>query len=103
MGKVVREYLNDYLLDKETTRAKFGMMDIKVDLNRIRRKTEKGMDDHKESGRQEGISSLVCILKTLLPDAEAVYHKIRLDDNYKDVIREQVEEIIQGLSEKAYN
>ena len=62
-GKIIKEYLNDYSIDEETARAIFGMLEIKEDIEKYKKQTEKGerinmckaWDDHKESGRREGM------------------------------------------------
>lgn len=98
---------NQYILDKESIKAILGMLGIKVNLNKIRIKTQEGVwydmckawDDHKESGRQEGcqeeqkegLISLVNILSTIFSDFDTIYNKIISDKKYQNVTREQVE------------
>lgn len=113
MEKIIKK--NQYILDKETIKAILGMLGIKVNLNKIRIKTQEGVrydmckawDDHKESGRregrregrqegrqeglQEGLISLVNILSTIFSDFDTIYNKIISDKKYQNVTREQVE------------
>ena len=101
MEKIIKE--NQYILDKETAKAILGMLGIKINLNKIMVRTEKGegfdmckaWDDHIERGRREeqkeGLNSLVNILATLLPDLDTIYNKIVSDKKYRNVTREQVE------------
>ena len=101
--KIIEEYLNDYSIDEESVKAIFGMLDIKADINKYKKKTMKGVryhmckawDDHKESGRreglQEGLNSLVNILSTIFSDFDTIYNKIISDKKYQNVTREQVE------------
>ena len=113
MEKIIKK--NQYILDKETIKAILGMLGIKVNLNKIRIKTQEGVgydmckawDDHKESGRregrregrkegrqeglQEGLISLVNILSTIFSDFDTIYNKIISDEKYQNVTREQVE------------
>lgn len=91
------------------------MLDINEDIDKYKKKTEKGdryhmckaWDDHKESGRQEGLKeglkegrqeeqkegliSLVNILSTIFTDFDTIYNKIISDKKYQNVTREQVE------------
>ena len=81
-GKIIKEYLDDYSIDEETAKAIFGMLEIKEDINKYKKKMEEGekinmckaWDDHKESGRNEGkregrreekTQNLKCIMKNL--------------------------------------
>ena len=101
MEKIIRK--NKYILDKETTKTIFGMLGIKINLNKIMINTEEGVrfdmckawDDHKESGRREeqkeGLISLVNILATIFSDFDTIYNKIISDKKYQNVSREQVE------------
>ena len=106
MEKVIR--MNQNMLDKETAKAILSMLGIKVNLNKIMVKTEKGVrfnmckawDDYKESGRREGrreeqkegLSSLVNILASILLNLDTIYNKIISDKKYQNVTREQVEQ-----------
>ena len=79
------------------------MLDINEDIDKYKKKTEKGdryhmckaWDDYKESGRQEGLEegliSLVNILSTIFTDFDTIYNKIISDKKYRNVTREQVE------------
>ena len=107
MEKVIRE--NQYILDKETAKAILGMLGIRVNLNKIMVKTKEGVrysmckaiDDLKESGRREGkreeqkegLRSLVNILASMLPDLDTIYDKIISEKKYRNVTREQVEQL----------
>ena len=44
----------------------------------------------REEGREAGLKALVDTLKQLLPDEESIYQKIIENENYKDVLREDV-------------
>lgn len=102
-GKIMGKYLNDYSLDEESAKAIFGMLDINEDIDKYKKKTEKGdryymckaWDDHKERGRQEGLqeglNSLVNILSTIFSDFDTIYNKIISDEKYQNVTKEQVE------------
>ena len=80
--KIIKKYLNDYSLDEETARVIFGMLEIKEDIDKYKKRTEKGerinmckaWDDQRESGRREGkregkhealTENLKCIMKNL--------------------------------------
>jgi len=103
MEKIIKE--NRYMLDKETAKTILGMLGIKVNLNKIMVKTEEGemfsmckaIDDLKESERREeqkeGLSSLVNILASMLPDIDTIYNKIISEKKYQNVTREQVEKL----------
>ena len=39
-GEIIKEYLNDYFIDEETAGAIFGILDIKEDINKYKKKTE---------------------------------------------------------------
>ena len=92
------------------------MLDINIDLTKYKKKVEKGVmvymckawDDHKESGRLEGLqqglqqlqeeqksslNSLVNILSTIYSDFESIYNKIISDEKYSNITREQVLEV----------
>ena len=91
---------------KETTKAIFGMLGIKEDINKYKKRTEKGVrfhmckawDDHKESGRREGrqdalkesLVILINSLKKFSTDIDAIYDAAVENDLYKDVTMEQV-------------
>lgn len=110
--KVIKSYLDDRLVDKETVTAISGMLDIKFDFDKIQKingerkgySVCKAWDDQKElgrqEGRQEGLISLVSILSSILPNFDTVYEKIASDENYKDVTREQVEEYYFNCTKK---
>lgn len=61
--KIIKTYLDSENLDKEALKAILGMLDVKVDIEKYKRKTGKGVkynmckawDDHMERGRQEGL------------------------------------------------
>lgn len=105
MEKVIKE--NQYMLDKETAKAILGMLGIKVNLNKIMVKTEKGVrfsmckaiDDLKESGRREGereilkkgLEAMIDSLKKFSQDLEEIYNVVITNELYKNVTREQVE------------
>jgi len=107
MEKVIRE--NQYILDKETAKALLGMLGIKVNLNKIMVKTEKGVrfsmckaiDDIKESGRREGeretlkkgLKAMIDSLKKFSQDLEEIYNAVIENEVYKNVTREQVEKL----------
>ncbi len=107
MENIIRK--NQYILDKETTKAILGMLGIKVNLNKIMVKTEEGIkfsmckaiDDLKESERREGrreekkdgLSALVNILSSILTDPDAIYDKIISEKKYQNVTREQIEKL----------
>ena len=115
MEKVIRE--NQYILDKETAKAILGMLGIKVNLNKIMVKTEKGVrysmckaiDDLKESGRCEGrlegrregeretlkkgLEAMINSLKKFSQDIEEIYNAVTANELYKNVTREQVEKL----------
>ncbi len=107
MENIIRK--NQYILDKETTKAILGMLGIKVNLNKIMVKTEEGVkfsmckaiDDLKESERREGrreekkdgLSALVNILSSILTDPDAIYDKIISEKKYQNVTREQIEKL----------
>lgn len=106
LGEIIKTYLNDYLLDEETTKAIFGMLGIKEDINKYKKRTEKGVrfhmckawDDHKESGRREGrqdalkesLVILINSLKKFSTDINAIYDAVVENELYKDVTMEQV-------------
>ncbi|MBR5596680.1 MAG: Rpn family recombination-promoting nuclease/putative transposase [Lachnospiraceae bacterium] len=106
--KILKRYLDDYLLDEEAVKAIFGMLDINLDISKYKNKTTKGVgynmckawDDHKERGRQEGMQeglqkglrAIVESLKKLSLDLENVYKVVIENDLYKDVTKEQVKE-----------
>ena len=111
MEKVIRE--NQYILDKETTKAILGMLGIKVNLNKIMVKTREGVgydmckaiDDIKESGRREGrregeretlkrgLEAMINSLKKFSQDIEEIYNAVTANELYKNVTREQVEKM----------
>ena len=115
MEKIIRE--NQYILDKETAKAILGMLGIKVNLNKIMVKTEKGVrysmckaiDDLKESGRCEGrlegrregeretlkkgLEAMINSLKKFSQDIEEIYNAVTANELYKNVTREQVEKL----------
>ena len=77
-GEIIKEYLDDYSMDEETAKAIFGMLEIKENINKYKKKTKEGerinmckaWDDHKESGRyeprrEEKAQNLKCIMKNL--------------------------------------
>lgn len=104
--KILKNYLENDLVDEDTINAIFGMLDIKIDLSKIKKKDReregysvcKAWEDQKEYGRREGrmeakeecLISLINILTSMLPDFEAVYNKIISEESYKDITREQV-------------
>lgn len=106
-GEIIGKYLNNYSLDEESAKAIFGMLDINEDIDKYKKKTEKGdryhmckaWDDHKESGRiegrqeeqKEGLISLINILSTIFSDFDTIYNKIISDEKYQNVTKEQVE------------
>ena len=95
--------MNDYSLDEKSAKAILGMLDVKIDINKYKKKTTEGVryhmckawDDHKESGRREeqkeGLISLVNILATIFSDFDTIYNKIISDKKYQNETREQVE------------
>ena len=117
-GELIRKYMNDYSTDEETMKAILGILDIKTDINKYKKKTVEGVkyhmckawDDHKESGRQEGIREgrregrcegeknalqksllvLILTLKECSLELESVYQKVKKQEIYKDVTFEQV-------------
>lgn len=109
---IIKKYLNDYSLDEESAKAIFGMLDIKADIDKYKRKTSKGVryhmckawDDHIERGRREGrqegrqetikesLVALINSLKKFSTDLEAVYNEVIGYELYKDVTWEQVRE-----------
>ena len=76
--EIIKKYLDDYSLDEEVAQAIFGMLDIREDIDKYKKKTEKGdvvnmckaWEEQKESGRREGRQeekekNLKCIMKNL--------------------------------------
>ena len=47
-------------------------------------------EEGREEGREAGLKALVDTLKQLQPDEESIYQKIIENENYKDVLREDV-------------
>ena len=116
MDKILRKYFEGNLTEEEVAKAICGMLDINIDLTKYKKKVEKGVmvymckawDDHKESGRLEGLqqglqqlqeeqksslNSLVNILSTIYSDFESIYNKIISDEKYSNITREQVLEV----------
>lgn len=102
--EIIKNYLNDYSLDEEVVQAVFGILDKKEDIEKYKKKAEKGdvvsmwkaWDDHKERGRKEALKeSLVVLinsLKKFSADLEVIYNAVIENELYKDVTREQVRE-----------
>ena len=103
-GEIIKEYLNDYSIDEETAGAIFGILDIKENINKYKKKTEEGdkvnmckaWEDQKESGRREALreslKALIHSLKKFSIDLEAIYNTVVENELYKEVTREQVRE-----------
>ena len=51
---------------------------------------EEGFEEGRAEGRKEGLKILVDVLREFLPDEESIYQKIIENENYKDVLREDV-------------
>ena len=62
MSEIIEKNMDAYILDRESIKAIFGILGIKEDINKYKKKTEEGVkyilckawDDHRESGRMEG-------------------------------------------------
>ena len=112
MDEIIQRYMDGYILDKETIKTLFGMLGIQADINQYKKKTKEGVkyqlckawNDHKESGRREGIqegrqeelkeglNSLINILSSIYSDFEIIYEKIISEKKYRNITREQVME-----------
>ena len=51
---------------------------------------EEGLVVGREEGLKQGLKILVDVLQEFLPDEESIYRKIIENENYKDVLREDV-------------
>ena len=106
MDEIIRKYLDDYILDKESMKTLFGMLGIRADINKYKKKTEEGVkyhlckawDDQKESGRHEG--RLEGRLEGARPFIECICKKLRKGKDVTTIAEELDAEV--SIIEKIY-